>query len=109
MLIAHTQSIIGLVKPINLLLFIYRGVYAAAENYATQADQPFITLVEAFRNLQVEAEEPLENGDRDDEVSSFESYITLKMVRLNHLLSSKQFYSPQDSTFSCIFFLTLCR
>ncbi|RID50062.1 hypothetical protein BRARA_H00818 [Brassica rapa] len=46
-----------------------RGVYAAAENYATQADQPFITLVEAFRNLQVEAEEPLENGDRDDEVA----------------------------------------
>ena len=76
MLIAHTQSIIGLVKPINLLLFIYRGVYAAAENYATQADQPFITLVEAFRNLQVEAEEPFENGDGDHEVSSFGSCIS---------------------------------
>ncbi|RIA04966.1 hypothetical protein BRARA_K00704 [Brassica rapa] len=46
-----------------------RGVYSAAENYATQADQPFITLVEAFRNLQVEAEEPLENGDGDHEVA----------------------------------------
>ncbi|XP_018492767.2 coatomer subunit beta'-3 isoform X1 [Raphanus sativus] len=45
-----------------------RGGYAAAENYATYADQPFTTLVEAFRNLQVEAEEPIENGDMDDEV-----------------------------------------
>ncbi|CAH8358262.1 unnamed protein product [Eruca vesicaria subsp. sativa] len=44
-----------------------RGVYAAAEDYATQADQPFITLVDAFRNLQLEAEEPLENGDSDHE------------------------------------------
>ena len=34
-------------------MLIDRGVYAAAENYATRADQPFITLVEDFRNLQV--------------------------------------------------------
>ncbi|CAN6819556.1 unnamed protein product, partial [Brassica oleracea] len=52
-----------------------RGVYAAAENYATRADQPFITLVEAFRNLQVEAVEPLENGDGDHEVKEENGHV----------------------------------
>lgn len=51
--------------------FIYRGVYTAAENYPSHADKSSITLVEAFRNLQVEAEESLENGVIDHEVTSF--------------------------------------
>ncbi|CAH2053584.1 unnamed protein product, partial [Thlaspi arvense] len=46
-----------------------RGVYTAAENYPTHADKSSITLVEAFRNLKVEAEESLENGDMDHEVA----------------------------------------
>uniref|UniRef100_A0A0D3BML7 Uncharacterized protein n=1 Tax=Brassica oleracea var. oleracea TaxID=109376 RepID=A0A0D3BML7_BRAOL len=40
-----------------------RGVYTAAENYPSHADRSSMTLVEAFRNLQVEEEESLENGD----------------------------------------------
>lgn len=66
----HTQRIIGLVKPRNWLLFIYRGVYAAAEDYPTHADKSAMTLVEAFRNMQVEAEESVENGHMEHEVSS---------------------------------------
>ncbi|KAJ6415917.1 hypothetical protein OIU84_004663 [Salix udensis] len=44
-----------------------RGVYPPAEDYQTHADKPHITLVEAFRNMQIEEEEPLENGDFDHE------------------------------------------
>jgi len=51
-------------------LFIYRGVYAAAEDYPTHADKSAMTLVEAFRNMQVEAEESVENGHMEHEVSS---------------------------------------
>jgi len=43
-------------------------VYPPAEDYQTHADKPHITLVEAFRNLQIEEEETLENGDFDHEV-----------------------------------------
>lgn len=46
-----------------------RGVYTAAENYPSHADKSSSTLVEAFRNMQVEAEESLENGDIDHEVA----------------------------------------
>ncbi|KAF3511001.1 hypothetical protein F2Q69_00003543 [Brassica cretica] len=61
--------------PLFLCMRWDRGVYAAAENYATRADQPFITLVEAFRNLQVEAVEPLENGDGDHEVEEENGHV----------------------------------
>jgi len=44
-----------------------RGVYAAAEDYPTHADKSAITLVEAFRNMQVEAEESVENGHMEHE------------------------------------------
>ncbi|KAG7594967.1 WD40 repeat [Arabidopsis thaliana x Arabidopsis arenosa] len=44
-----------------------RGVYTGAENYPSHADKSSMTLVEAFRNLQVEEEESLENGDIDHE------------------------------------------
>ncbi|KAG5415970.1 hypothetical protein IGI04_003537 [Brassica rapa subsp. trilocularis] len=44
-----------------------RGVYAAAEDYPTHADKSAITLVEAFRNMQVEAEESMENGHMEHE------------------------------------------
>jgi len=43
-------------------------VHPPAEDYQYHADKPHITLVEAFRNMQVEEEEPLENGDFDHEV-----------------------------------------
>ncbi|XP_010462076.1 PREDICTED: coatomer subunit beta'-2-like isoform X2 [Camelina sativa] len=44
-----------------------RGVYTGAENYPSHADKSSMTLVEAFRNLQVEEEESLENGDIEHE------------------------------------------
>ncbi|KAJ6715238.1 COATOMER SUBUNIT BETA'-1 [Salix viminalis] len=46
-----------------------RGVLPPAEDYQNHADKPHITLVEAFRNMQVEEEEPLENGDFDHEAN----------------------------------------
>lgn len=53
---------------VPFLLFC-RGVYAPAEEYTNHADKLPITLVEAFRNLQVDEEEPFENGDANhDEV-----------------------------------------
>ncbi|GLT52961.1 hypothetical protein SLA2020_262660 [Shorea laevis] len=44
-----------------------RGVYPPAHEYVNHADRSHLTLVEAFRNLQVDGEEPLENGDADHE------------------------------------------
>ncbi|XP_048337202.1 coatomer subunit beta'-2 [Ziziphus jujuba] len=47
-----------------------RGVYAPAEEYTNHVDKLPITLVEAFRNMQVDEEEPFENGDANhDEVT----------------------------------------
>ncbi|CAB4303182.1 unnamed protein product [Prunus armeniaca] len=46
-----------------------RGVYPPAEEYVNHVDKAHITLVEAFRNLQVDEEEPLENGEANHEVS----------------------------------------
>lgn len=52
-----------------ILFFYFRGVYPPAEEYVNHADKSHITLVEAFRNMQVEEEEqPLENGDSNHEV-----------------------------------------
>lgn len=52
-----------------------RGVYPPAEEYVNHVDKTHMTLVEAFRNLQVEEEnlqmdeeKPLENGDSKHEV-----------------------------------------
>ncbi|XP_022948530.1 coatomer subunit beta'-2-like [Cucurbita moschata] len=42
-----------------------RGVFTSAEEYATLADKPYNTLVEAFRSMQIEGH--LENGDIDHE------------------------------------------
>ncbi|CAI0422642.1 unnamed protein product [Linum tenue] len=43
-----------------------RGVYAPAEDYINHVDKPHVTLVEAFRNMQID--EPLENGEYENEV-----------------------------------------
>jgi coatomer subunit beta' len=44
-----------------------RSVYPPAEDYVNHIDRPHITLVETFRNMQIEEEEPLENGNLDHE------------------------------------------
>ncbi|XP_059457505.1 coatomer subunit beta'-2 isoform X2 [Corylus avellana] len=44
-----------------------RGMYPPAHEYINHADRSHITLVEAFRNMQIDGEEPLENGDTDHE------------------------------------------
>ncbi|MED6141853.1 hypothetical protein PIB30_107579 [Stylosanthes scabra] len=45
-----------------------RNVYPPAEQYISHADKSHITLVEAFRSMQIEeGEEPLENGDSNHE------------------------------------------
>lgn len=44
-----------------------RGAYPAAEEYINYADRSYINLVEAFRNMQVDEEKPLENGSLNDE------------------------------------------
>ncbi|KAI6690016.1 hypothetical protein NL676_026844 [Syzygium grande] len=47
-----------------------RGVHPPAEEYLNYSDRSHTTLVEAFRNMQVEEEnEPLENGDSNHEVT----------------------------------------
>lgn len=48
--------------------FCFRNVYPPAEQYINHADKSHVTLVEAFRNMQIEEEEPLENGDSNHEV-----------------------------------------
>ncbi|PNY10723.1 coatomer subunit beta -2-like protein, partial [Trifolium pratense] len=45
------------------------NVYPPAEQYINHADKPHITLVEAFRNMQIEEEEPLENGESNHELT----------------------------------------
>ncbi|RVW88020.1 Coatomer subunit beta'-2 [Vitis vinifera] len=49
-----------------------RSIYPPAEEYLNCADRSHINLVEAFRNLQMEEEEPLENGDASHEVQNGE-------------------------------------
>lgn len=49
-------------------LLFHRGVHPPAEEYVNHADKAHVTLVEAFRNMQVDEEEPFENGDADHEV-----------------------------------------
>ncbi|KAJ1404091.1 WD40/YVTN repeat-like-containing domain superfamily [Sesbania bispinosa] len=46
-----------------------RNVYPPAEQYINHADKAHLTLVEAFRNMQIEGEEPLENGDSNHELT----------------------------------------
>ena len=47
-----------------------RGVYPPASEYVNQADKSHITLVEAFRNMQIEeGDQPLENGDSNHELT----------------------------------------
>lgn len=44
-------------------LFYLRDVYPPADQYVNHADKSHITLVQAFRNMQIEEEEEhLENG-----------------------------------------------
>ncbi|KAH9714546.1 Coatomer subunit beta'-2 [Citrus sinensis] len=40
-----------------------RGVHPPAEDYVNHADKSYMTLVEAFRHMQIEEEDTLENGD----------------------------------------------
>lgn len=44
-------------------------MYPPAEEYVNHVDKSHTTLVEAFRNMQIEEEEALENGDFDHEVT----------------------------------------
>ncbi|KAK3002757.1 hypothetical protein RJ639_019894, partial [Escallonia herrerae] len=46
-----------------------RGKYPPAAEYVNYADRPYVNLVEAFINMQVDEEEPLENGGLDHEVA----------------------------------------
>ncbi|KAH9666193.1 Coatomer subunit beta'-2 [Citrus sinensis] len=46
-----------------------RGVHPPAEDYVNHADKSYMTLVEAFRHMQIEEEDTLENGDLDHEGS----------------------------------------
>ncbi|KAE9600493.1 putative coatomer, WD associated region, tetratricopeptide-like helical domain-containing protein [Lupinus albus] len=46
-----------------------RNVYPPAEQYINHADKPHVTLVEAFRNMHIEGEDPLENGDSNHELT----------------------------------------
>lgn len=45
-----------------------RGKYPPASEYLSYADKSTISLVEVFRNIQLEEEQPLENGALDHEV-----------------------------------------
>ncbi|KAL3366453.1 hypothetical protein AABB24_011235 [Solanum stoloniferum] len=45
-----------------------RGVYPPAADYGNYADRPTSNLVEAFSNMRMDEEEPLENGEMDHEV-----------------------------------------
>lgn len=55
-----------LIYLLTSLIITCRGVYPPAYEYLNHADKSQMTLVEAFRNMQIE--EPLENGDYDHEV-----------------------------------------
>ncbi|XP_031090866.1 coatomer subunit beta'-2-like [Ipomoea triloba] len=47
----------------------YVGLFSAASEYVNQADRSIINLVEAFRNMRMDEEQPLQNGDLDHEVA----------------------------------------
>lgn len=47
-----------------------RGVYHPAEEYVNHAGKSHVTLVDAFRNMQIEeGDQPLENGDSNHELT----------------------------------------
>nr|GLL35179.1 coatomer subunit beta'-2-like isoform X1 [Ipomoea trifida] len=46
-----------------------RGSLPPASEYVNQADRSTINLVEAFRNMRMDEEQPLQNGDLDHEVA----------------------------------------
>ncbi|KZV26094.1 Coatomer, beta' subunit isoform 1 [Dorcoceras hygrometricum] len=46
-----------------------RGTYPAAAEFVHHADRSTASLVDIFRNMQLDEEEPLENGDLDHEVA----------------------------------------
>jgi coatomer subunit beta' len=50
-----------------------RSKYPAASEYMNYADRTHINLVEAFRNMQLDAEKPLQNGDVDHEANGEEN------------------------------------
>lgn len=50
--------------------------------YANQADRSHTTLVEAFRNMHVDEEELLENGDSNLEVHSFHGSCLFNRLKL---------------------------
>jgi coatomer subunit beta' len=45
-------------------------MYHPAHEYISHVDRSHLTLVEVFKNMQIDGEEPLENGDADHEVHS---------------------------------------
>nr|GMD35516.1 coatomer subunit beta'-2 isoform X1 [Ipomoea batatas] len=47
--------------------FLCRGSLPPASEYVNQADRSTINLVEAFRNMRMDEEQPLQNGDLDHE------------------------------------------
>ena len=62
---------------------ICRGVYPPAADYLNRADRSQTTLVDAFRNMQIEDAEPLENGDFDHEV--YYSYLSVFLSGQQHI------------------------
>jgi len=61
----HFHYVLDLLIP----FFYYRGVYHPAEEYVNHAGKSHVTLVDAFRNMQIEeGDQPLENGDSNHEV-----------------------------------------
>lgn len=71
------------------LIVLCRSIYPPAEEYPNFADRSHTNLVEAFRNLQMEEGEPLENGDANHEV-----YICIHF-------SFYAFSGPTETLFRC--------
>lgn len=54
---------------LRLIFFWSRDTFPPAEEYLSHAEKANISLIEAFRGMQMEGEEtPLENGDSGHEV-----------------------------------------
>ncbi|KAG5026055.1 hypothetical protein JHK86_021969 [Glycine max] len=57
-------------RSVGKCILSFKGIYSPASEYVKQADKSHITLVEAFRNMQIEeGDQPLENGDSNHELT----------------------------------------
>ncbi|KAB1210447.1 Coatomer subunit beta'-2 [Morella rubra] len=69
-----------------------RGAYAPAQEYANHANRSHHTLVEAFRTMQVDDEEPLENGDAHHKCTHIfvTGYSTTKNRMQSNIMEKKE-------------------